>query len=203
MAVTGSEQKKRKITGELKQLHWQEYRNSPQPAVVSSVRISASSNLKANVHTPGSGYVLLHHVMGETDGERSVWSYVEGGIGSVSMAIANAAKEAGAQAQIFTNAEAFHFKIINVGTQAQALYSYIMQNSGVSEVQTEDSGIVKGVLLADGTRVESSVILSNATPYRNFVELVPANVLPEEFVGAIKNSDYSSVSISCQVPLFS
>ncbi|CAH2078962.1 unnamed protein product, partial [Thlaspi arvense] len=121
----------------------------------------------ASVHTPGSGYVLLHHVMGETDGEHGIWSYVEGGMGSVSMAIANAAKEAGAQ--IFTNAE-------------------------VSEVLTEDSSIVKGVLLADGTRVESSVILSNATPYRTFVELVPTNVLPEKFVDAIKNSDYSSAT---------
>ncbi|CAF2073083.1 hypothetical protein HID58_042244 [Brassica napus] len=121
----------------------------------------------ASVHTPGSGYVLLHHVMGESDGEHGIWSYVEGGMGSVSMAIANAAKEAGAQ--IFTNAE-------------------------VSEVLTEDSSSVKGVLLADGTRVESSVILSNATPYRTFVELVPSNVLPEKFVSAIKNSDYSSAT---------
>lgn len=121
----------------------------------------------ASVHTPGSGYVLLHHVMGETDEEHGIWSYVQGGMGSVSMAIANAAKEAGAQ--IFTNAE-------------------------VSEVLTEDSSSVKGVLLADGTRVESSVILSNATPYRTFVELVPSNVLPEKFVSAIKNSDYSSAT---------
>ncbi|KAF3527241.1 hypothetical protein DY000_02039039 [Brassica cretica] len=121
----------------------------------------------ASVHTPGSGYVLLHHVMGESDGEHGIWSYVEGGMGSVSMAIANAAKEAGAQ--IFTNAE-------------------------VSEVLTEDSSSVKGVLLADGTRVESSVILSNATPYRTFVELVPSNVLPEKFVSAIQNSDYSSAT---------
>ncbi|CAN6916046.1 unnamed protein product [Brassica oleracea] len=121
----------------------------------------------ASVHIPGSGYVLLHHVMGESDGEHGIWSYVEGGMGSVSMAIANAAKEAGAQ--IFTNAE-------------------------VSEVLTEDSSSVKGVLLADGTRVESSVILSNATPYRTFVELVPSNVLPEKFVSAIKNSDYSSAT---------
>ncbi|KAJ0236660.1 hypothetical protein HA466_0253670 [Hirschfeldia incana] len=121
----------------------------------------------ASVHTPGSGYVLLHHVMGETDGEHGIWSYVEGGMGSVSMAIANAAKEAGAQ--IFTNAE-------------------------VSEVLTEDSSSVKGVLLADGARVESSVILSNATPYRTFVEMVPANVLPEKFVSAIKNADYSAAT---------
>jgi len=28
------------------------------------------------VHTPGSGYVLLHHVMGETNGSRGIWSYV-------------------------------------------------------------------------------------------------------------------------------
>lgn len=57
----------------------------------------------ASVHTPGSGYVLLHHVMGETDGDRGVWSYVEGGMGAVSSAISNAAIEAGAH--IFTNTE--------------------------------------------------------------------------------------------------
>lgn len=27
------------------------------------------------MHTPGSGYVLLHHVMGETGGQRGVWAY--------------------------------------------------------------------------------------------------------------------------------
>ncbi|KAJ1287873.1 hypothetical protein BS78_02G044100 [Paspalum vaginatum] len=30
----------------------------------------------AGVHTPGSGYVLLHHVMGETGGQRGVWASV-------------------------------------------------------------------------------------------------------------------------------
>lgn len=28
------------------------------------------------MHTPGSGYVLLHHVMGETNGSRGIWSCV-------------------------------------------------------------------------------------------------------------------------------
>lgn len=32
--------------------------------------------MQASVHTPGSGYVLLHHVMGESDGARGIWSYV-------------------------------------------------------------------------------------------------------------------------------
>ncbi|OIW09759.1 hypothetical protein TanjilG_18674 [Lupinus angustifolius] len=51
------------------------------------------------------------------------------------------------------------------------------------------------VVLADGIEVHSSVVLSNATPYRTFVELVSDNVLPVDFVRAIKNPDYSSVSI--------
>ncbi|KAL8473223.1 hypothetical protein ACS0TY_030159 [Phlomoides rotata] len=120
-----------------------------------------------SVSTPGSGYVLLHHVMGETEGHRGVWSFVEGGMGSVSMSISNAAREAGAT--IITEAE-------------------------VSKLMIDDSGRVSGVLLADGTQVRSSVVLSNATPYRTFMEFVPHDVLPDDFLGAVKNIDYSSAT---------
>ena len=41
-------------------------------------------------------YVLLHHVMGELQGLRNVWAYVEGGMGSVSRAIAQSAESFGA-----------------------------------------------------------------------------------------------------------
>ena len=41
-------------------------------------------------------YVLLHHVMGELEGIRNSWGYAEGGMGSVSMAIAQAARSHGA-----------------------------------------------------------------------------------------------------------
>lgn len=121
----------------------------------------------ASVHTPGSGYVLLHHVMGESDGDRGIWSYVEGGMGSVSSAIAAAAKEAGAT--ILTNAE-------------------------VSKLMIEDTGRVHGVLLADGTILHSSVVLSNATPFKTFMDLVPDDVLPHDFHKAIKCSDYRSAT---------
>ncbi|KAK1288732.1 hypothetical protein QJS10_CPB19g00567 [Acorus calamus] len=104
-----------------------------------------------SVHTPGSGYV-------------------EGGMGSVSLAISKAACEAGAS--IITDAEV----------------SQVLVN--------DDSGAVTGVMLADGTQMHSSVILSNATPYRTFLELVPQNVLPEDFLCAIRNSDYSSESFA-------
>lgn len=42
-------------------------------------------------------YVLLHHVMGELEGRKGSWGYVEGGMGMVSNAIAKAATEAGAE----------------------------------------------------------------------------------------------------------
>ncbi|CAL9092311.1 unnamed protein product [Musa acuminata var. zebrina] len=120
----------------------------------------------ASVHTPGSGYVLLHHVMGETDGERGVWSYVEGGMGSVSLAISNAAREAGVH--VVTNAEVDQIII------------------------DENTGVATGVALLDGTKVHSSSVLSNATPYKTFMELVPPNILTEDFLRLIKNIDYSS-----------
>ncbi|GMN26043.1 hypothetical protein TIFTF001_046016 [Ficus carica] len=148
-----------------------------------------------SINTVGSGYVLLHHVMGETDGERNIWSHVEGGMGSVSLALSNAAKEAG----------------VHIVTEAE-----------VSQLMIEDSGTVDGVLLADGMQVRSKLVLSNATPYKTFMltcwisvifmliptygffyptclvyafrtqDLVPNDVLPDDFLCAIKNVDYSS-----------
>ncbi|HXO16539.1 MAG TPA: NAD(P)/FAD-dependent oxidoreductase, partial [Candidatus Dormibacteraeota bacterium] len=44
---------------------------------------------------PGTAYVLFHHVMGETNGKRGVWSYVRGGMGGLTQALAGAAKDLG------------------------------------------------------------------------------------------------------------
>lgn len=47
--------------------------------------------------TPGTAMVHLMHSMGELDGSAGSWGYVEGGMGMVSFAIADAALEAGAE----------------------------------------------------------------------------------------------------------
>ncbi|XP_077205529.1 pyridine nucleotide-disulfide oxidoreductase domain-containing protein 2 isoform X4 [Paroedura picta] len=57
----------------------------------------------AGPHTPGSGYVLLHHVMGELEGRQGAWGYVTGGMGELSQALARAATMLGAE--IFTEKE--------------------------------------------------------------------------------------------------
>ncbi len=46
---------------------------------------------------PGTAYVLFHHVMGETNGKRGVWSYVRGGMGGLTQALARAAKDLGVE----------------------------------------------------------------------------------------------------------
>ncbi|KAL9245867.1 hypothetical protein vseg_019469 [Gypsophila vaccaria] len=126
----------------------------------------------ARIDSPGSGYVLLHHVMGQTDGERNVWSHVEGGMGSVSLALSKAAQEAGAS---------------------------ILTNTEVSQVTIHHNGTVNGVLLADGKQIQSTCVLSNATPYKTFTDLVPNDSLPPDFLHQITNSDYSSGSTKINV----
>ncbi|XP_058186199.1 uncharacterized protein LOC131303374 isoform X3 [Rhododendron vialii] len=105
-------------------------------------------------------------VIGITGSVNSTGSgYVEGGMGSVSLAISKAAKEAG---------------------------THIVTDAEVLTLMIKDCGAVDGVILADGTKVHSKVILSNATPYKTFMELVPENVLHGDFLRAVKNLDYSS-----------
>ena len=91
--------------------------------------------------TPGSGYVLLHHVMGELEGVRHAWGYPEGGMGAVSAAIARSAQASGAE--LFTDCP-------------------------VERITTASSGEASGVVLASGQEVRARLVLSNATPEVTF-----------------------------------
>ncbi|XP_075932888.1 pyridine nucleotide-disulfide oxidoreductase domain-containing protein 2 [Anarhichas minor] len=114
---------------------------------------------------PGSGYVLLHHVMGELEKEKGSWGYVEGGMGRVSQAIASSARSCGVD--IFTEKD-------------------------VGQVLVGSDGAAKGVVLKDGTEIHSKVVLSNATPYVTFKNLTPQAALSPEFIKAVDQIDYTS-----------
>ncbi|TDH01258.1 hypothetical protein EPR50_G00178460 [Perca flavescens] len=114
---------------------------------------------------PGSGYVLLHHVMGELEKEKGAWGYVEGGMGGVSQAIASSAQSYGVD--IFTEKD-------------------------VGQVLIGSDGAAKGVVLKDGTEIHSKVVLSNATPHVTFKNLTPQAALSPEFIKAIDQIDYTS-----------
>uniref|UniRef100_A0A663MBI8 Pyridine nucleotide-disulfide oxidoreductase domain-containing protein 2 n=1 Tax=Athene cunicularia TaxID=194338 RepID=A0A663MBI8_ATHCN len=118
----------------------------------------------ASPHTPGSGYVLLHHVMGELDGQRGAWGYVAGGMGALSQAIARAATARGAH--IFAEK--------------------------VQGVRVWGDGQAQGIVLRDGTEVRSKIVLSNASPQITFLELISQEQLPKDFVQRIQQIDTRS-----------
>ncbi|KAJ3386034.1 hypothetical protein HDU92_002746 [Lobulomyces angularis] len=119
----------------------------------------------------GSSYVLLHHLMGELDEKSGAWGYVEGGMGSVSSAIAAVAKDNGVE---------------------------IRTNSKVKQVLVETINgecKVTGVLLESGEVIEAHTVMSNATPKVTFLDLLPEKgTLPDDFLKAIHGISYSSAT---------
>uniref|UniRef100_A0A3B4B966 Pyridine nucleotide-disulfide oxidoreductase domain-containing protein 2 n=1 Tax=Periophthalmus magnuspinnatus TaxID=409849 RepID=A0A3B4B966_9GOBI len=138
------------------------FESEPHKATLATDAVIGAMTSPSN---PGSGYVLLHHVMGELEDEKGAWGYVEGGMGGVSKAIANAAFSYGVD--IFTEKE-------------------------VEQVLIDPNGAAKGVVLKDGTEICSKVVLSNATPYVTYKNLTPQSALPPEFIKAVDQIDYTS-----------
>ena len=48
-------------------------------------------------YTPGSGYVLLHHAFGETNGKTGAWGHAIGGMGSITQAMVKEAQRLGVE----------------------------------------------------------------------------------------------------------
>ncbi len=127
----------------------------------------------ASPSTPGTAYVLFHHVMGETNGVRGVWGYVRGGMGGLTQALAKAAQAFGAE--IRTNAEVARIDVRN--------------------------GAVVGVTLTDGTEFKAPVVASNATPAITFLKLVNRADLPPDFVEQVERISYDSAVVKINLAL--
>jgi phytoene dehydrogenase-like protein len=128
---------------------------------------------KASPSMPGTAYVLFHHVMGESHGIRGIWSYVRGGMGRISEALAAAAREYGAEIRV---------------------------NAEVRKILVKD-GRVQGVALADGTEIPGVVVASGCDPSVTFLGLVDRAALPEDFLELVRQIDYSSASLKINVAL--
>ena len=61
------------------------------------------------VDSPGSGYVLLHHVMGGVGGLKGAWAYVEGGMGALTGKLAKVAEDRGVH--IYTNQVIYYVRM--------------------------------------------------------------------------------------------
>jgi phytoene dehydrogenase-like protein len=127
----------------------------------------------ASPSMPGTAYVLFHHVMGECNGVRGVWGYVRGGMGGISLALAAAARQHGAE---------------------------IRCNAPVSRILIKD-GAASGVVLADGTEILARRVASNADANVTFLKLMDPAELPPDFVEKIRAIDYTSPSLKINVAL--
>jgi phytoene dehydrogenase-like protein len=123
--------------------------------------------------TPGTAYVLFHHVMGECNGVRGVWGYVRGGMGGISEALAAAARERGAE---------------------------IRTSSPVARMLTRGRRVT-GVALADGTEIRARRVVSSLDLHVTFLKLLDPAALPPEFTAAVRQIDYASASLKINVAL--
>jgi phytoene dehydrogenase-like protein len=106
------------------------------------------------VRSPGTAYVLLHHYMGEIDGAFRSWGFARGGTGSISNAIAGAARELG----------------VEIRTEAPVA-KVLMSN-----------GRAKGVVLDNGDEIRCDVVSSSLDPRLTFIKMVGKEHLPADFV---------------------
>ena len=126
-----------------------------------------------SISSPGSAYVLLHHVMGEAGGARGVWGYVQGGMGRLSDAIAAACQDMGVE---------------------------IRRESPVHSIQTDSRGVC-GVGLEDGSQLAARVVASSVDAHVTFEKLLSPDVLPAEFREAVAKIDYASASAKVNLAL--
>ncbi len=126
-----------------------------------------------SIRSPGSAYVLLHHVMGEAGGARGVWGYVQGGMGGLSDALAKACNDLGVE---------------------------IRREAPVHSIHTDRAGVV-GVGLEDGSQLTARCVASSVDAHLTFEKMLSPEVLPEEFREAIARIDYSSASAKVNLAL--
>jgi phytoene dehydrogenase-like protein len=105
--------------------------------------------------------------MGSAGGARGVWGYVEGGMGSLTRALAESARP-------------HHVEVLT--------------DAAVSKIEVE-GGRAVGVLLADGRRFAARRVASNADARVTFEKLVEPGRLPVDFLQAVKRIDYASASM--------
>jgi phytoene dehydrogenase-like protein len=124
--------------------------------------------------TPGTAYVMLHdHASEDASGGVREWGFVRGGMGRLTEAMADAAREAGAE---------------------------IRCEQDVKRIVTR-GGRVAGVLLSSGEEIVASRVLSNADPKRTFLGLCDPSDLPTDFLGSIRAYRCEGTSIKMNLAL--
>ena len=127
----------------------------------------------ASPYTPGSAYVLLHHVFGEVNGRKGVWGHAIGGMGAITQAMAAACAGVGVDIRL---------------------------DAPVAAVLTE-KGRAVGAVTEAGDTVRARAVVSNLHPRLLFDRFVDPAVVPQDFRERIGNYASGSGTFRMNVAL--
>jgi len=127
----------------------------------------------AGVSTPGSAYVLLHHVFGEVNGKLGAWGHSVGGMGAITQAMAAACEEYGVEISL------------------EAPVDKVLVNNGKAQ----------GVKLASGEELYAPIVAANVGPAMLYRQMVDSSDLSEDFNRRMKNFKTGSGTFRMNVAL--
>ena len=128
----------------------------------------------ASPYTPGSAYVLLHHVFGEVNGKKGLWGHAIGGMGAITQAMAACCRERGVE---------------------------IRTDAPVREIIVNDDGEARGVITDAGETLYARAVISNLNPKLTFTRLTPQEALPADFIERIARYKIGSGTFRMNVAL--
>ena len=127
----------------------------------------------ASPDTPGSAYVLLHHVFGEVNGKKGAWGHAIGGMGAITQAMREACEDLGVRIDL---------------------------DAPVAQVLVEN-GRATGVRLESGDEINAPFVVSNVGPALLYDKLVARADLSPEFQRRVKGFKAGSGTFRMNVAL--
>lgn len=128
------------------------------PVIKAYLAVSGIIGTALGPMSPGSAYVLLHHYMGDVDGNIGAWGFARGGMGAITQALTKSLIAAGGS---------------------------VRTGHGVDKVLVENS-YTKGVVLDNGTEIRAARVISSMDAKRTFLSAVEERHLPGDFVQAVR-----------------
>lgn len=127
----------------------------------------------ASPDTPGSAYVLLHHVFGEVNGKRGAWGHVIGGMGTITRIMADTCREYGVEISV---------------------------ESPVARLLV-DGNRVAGVRLESGEEIVAPRVIANVGPKVLYGHMIAGADLPADFRRRMKGYSVGSGTFRMNVAL--
>ena len=125
------------------------------PEIKAMLAGSGTIGIYGGPSTPGTAFVLLHHLLGEAGGEPGAWGFVRGAWAGITQAMATRRPRRGRRAA---------------------------HRRAVARIRVENGARPTGVVLESGEEIDARVVVSNADPKRTFLKLArpgrPARRLP-------------------------